>query len=687
MWYHSLEPLGDTTWAQLQNLFRQRYSKLGNICKQLFHAWRSFTFDENTETIDSTIDSYVIRIRQVATLLGYGEPQILEVFKNTLPTKLYWVLFPIEDLRQAVETAKRILTKEKLDRQLTGQTFTSPFMNIKDGTDKRVSFNTRDELGDKIDKLTVMMSKLVAKDSHERKPFKPQIYKSRGQSRSHDCRAYQTRPNDRNRRYDVNNSTRQNYRGNRFRENFRRNYRQDTRERYRSERNNSNDRIRDRNRSRDRNFTGSYGRNRSSDSSRSRSGSRTNTNRDRIRCYECREYDHFARDCPNSRGKRDLEHLQHMLNIKEQEHRDSSRHSSDEVSRSPLNFLPLDFKTGRPSEDSHPTVGQYLTRDQTRHVYKKAETGESINADTIQQEVEQKKQLNKLDNDSGKENPYRELVINNAEKIEVQKTQMEQWSVLSNKLNYIQHSRLNSMDHSLDIKPINKYKTQSKDSHSSLVKEFREVDFGKDPQNLQDEYLDVYEGIQSDKVNSNRFDENSDISMTYLGQIEHKESQNKLRAEEFFPISENGYTTGKLLDGPKCQLLLDMGASKSFMSKSFYMHCKSLHTLPKFAATTQKIQVGNGQCVSVLFMIPVIIEVHNHRFEIYTLVSEIHENVDLVLGIKNVFELEGVINSRDCRFEFLNRSIPIYPEKEVILKPDEKKLVKVKLHLLMKFWA
>ena len=58
--------------------------------------------------------------------------------------------------------------------------------------------------------------------------------------------------------------------------------------------------------------------------------------------------------------------------------------------------------------------------------------------------------------------------------------------------------------------------------------------------------------------------------------------------------------------------------------------------------------------------------------------SEIHENVDLVLGIKNIFELEGVINSRDCRFEFLNRSVPIYPEKEIILKPDEQKLVKVK---------
>ena len=132
------------------------------------------------------------------------------------------------------------------------------------------------------------------------------------------------------------------------------------------------------------------------------------------------------------------------------------------------------------------------------------------------------------------------------------------------------------------------------------------------------------------------------------------------------------------MDGTKCLLLLDTGASKSFMSKSFYMLCKSLHTLPKFAVTTQKIQVGNGQCVSVLFMIPVIVEVHGHRFKIYMLASEIHENVDLVLGIKNVFELEDVINSRDCRFEFLNRSVPTYPEKEIILKPDEQKLVRVK---------
>ena len=110
---------------------------------------------------------YVTQIRQVATILGYGEPQILEVFKNTLPMKLYWILFPIEDLRQAVETAKRILTKEKLDKQLTGQASTSPFMSIREGTSRKVSFDTRDELGDKIDKLTVMIGRLAARDNNK----------------------------------------------------------------------------------------------------------------------------------------------------------------------------------------------------------------------------------------------------------------------------------------------------------------------------------------------------------------------------------------------------------------------------------------------------------------------------------------------------------------------------------------
>ena len=81
------------------------------------------------------------------------------------------------------------------------------------------------------------------------------------------------------------------------------------------------------------------------------------------------------------------------------------------------------------------------------------------------------------------------------------------------------------------------------------------------------------------------------------------------------------------------------------MSNSYYLKSKSLHSLPMFAPKTQRIQVGNGQYVSVLFIIPIVIDKHSHRFAILTLVSEIHENVDLVLDIKNICELEGMINS------------------------------------------
>ena len=82
--------------------------------------------------------------------------------------------------------------------------------------------------------------------------------------------------------------------------------------------------------------------------------------------------------------------------------------------------------------------------------------------------------------------------------------------------------------------------------------------------------MDIYEGIHSEIVNSNRFDENSDLSTTYLGRVD-KENQHKLKTEESFPISEHGYTSGRLLDGTECQLPVDTGASKSFMSKAFYM--------------------------------------------------------------------------------------------------------------------
>ena len=277
----------------------------------------------------------MIWIRQVANLLGYGELQILEVFKNTLPTKLYWILFPIEDLRQAVDTAKRKLTKEKLDKQLTGQTSTSTFLSVRDGTDRRVLLNTKDELGDKIDKLRVMMSKLAAEDNHERKPFKPkyikvevridpmarevtkmgQIIEVRDmlqmivQNRIIEATDLEETPED------IVDRMIEEITGMKDIKNY----------------------NRDRSRPRERNFTRNYNnsRDRSLSNSRSRSGSRASTNRDRIRCYACRGYDHFMRDCTNSREERNLEQLYKILDMEEEVYRTESL---DENHRSHLNL-------------------------------------------------------------------------------------------------------------------------------------------------------------------------------------------------------------------------------------------------------------------------------------------------------------------------------------------------------------
>ena len=166
LWYESLALL-DNDWPTLENKFRWQYSKIGNTPEQLFHAWRIFKFNENTDSIDS----YVLRMSQVAAMLNYGEMQILENFKNTLLYRLYSTLINVNNLRDAIDLAKRVLTKEKLDRQLTGQSSTL-FMKATSNSDshlpqnhqkKGVTFDGMEMLeknSDCIDQLTSLVSDL-----------------------------------------------------------------------------------------------------------------------------------------------------------------------------------------------------------------------------------------------------------------------------------------------------------------------------------------------------------------------------------------------------------------------------------------------------------------------------------------------------------------------------------------------
>ena len=292
-WYATLE-LVAMTWPELQTMFRCQYSKIGNTREQLFHAWRSFHYDENVETPDA----YVIRIKQVARLLGYEDLQVLEVFKNTVPNRLYWVLFSIDNLHDAVETAKRFLTKEKIDRQMTGKSST-PFMKLTDKKRKSVTFDAKDALektSENMERMTALMDKMYIKLEQKDVPYKPQIYqRGRGQNcrqlnRGNNWRGY--RPFSRN--HNEGNRGYGHGRSNFWRGNFRRGCNFRGRYNNRMDRNWENRRTWRQPRSRERDRE-----RRSRSPSSSTSGSRTSTNRDRIRCFKCREYDHFANECPN----------------------------------------------------------------------------------------------------------------------------------------------------------------------------------------------------------------------------------------------------------------------------------------------------------------------------------------------------------------------------------------------------
>ena len=124
------------------------------------------------------------------------------------------------------------------------------------------------------------------------------------------------------------------------------------------------------------------------------------------------------------------------------------------------------------------------------------------------------------------------MIVNNTEKIEPLLAQIEQWSILSNTLNYIQYDKHPKNFHDSGIRAVNAYK-----GHLDVTEERDkiEIDFGPTLDILREEYFNVFEGIQSEIVNTTRFDENSDLSTTYLGKSDRSKNR-KLKAEESFPI-------------------------------------------------------------------------------------------------------------------------------------------------------
>ena len=234
--------------------------------------------------------------------------------------------------------------------------------------------------------------------------------------------------------------------------------------------------------------------------------------------------------------------------------------------------MPSKEKTGGKISYIQNREATCLTEKQTDYIYKVIEEGNIINTKPITSEMMQNQD----------DNPYKKVVLNKVFREEDKSLEMRNWSIFSDNIRYVQNEQRTPQ--SLDIDTLD-YR-HHKELYFKLKGEERdtlEVDFRVYPDILRLKYLDVYEGVYAEMVYAYKFNENSDLNMTYLGQTKMTRDT-KIRAEERFPITGQGFASGKLLDGTDCQILLDTGATKSYMSKSYYLQCETLHALPKFSS-------------------------------------------------------------------------------------------------------
>ena len=291
-------------------------------------------------------------------------------------------------------------------------------------------------------------------------------------------------------------------------------------------------------------------------------------------------------------------------------------------------------------------IEKCLTEDQAKHIYKKAEMYKPVNIETMAQEIEHDKVTGnrlKEEEDENEINPYQMAILKKKSREDIKIEQMINWSIFSDLIKYVDGSSCLDVTPSLMVRPLDDRKHRRLCNNLKIYEDLT-VGIIFEEDRIRDAYFDKHDGIHAAISQVTKFNESTELSTMYLGKTDMTR-EHVIKAEEKFPISGQGFTNGKLLDQTE------------------------------FASIIQRVQVGNRQYVAVLFVILVITDIHGHRFKVFTLVSEMHDNVDLVLGMKNVFELEGVIDMQESSFKFLNRSLPFFSKEQVVVKPKERNFV------------
>ena len=198
-------------------------------------------------------------------------------------------------------------------------------------------------------------------------------------------------------------------------------------------------------------------------------------------------------------------------------------------------FLSLNKKGGLFKNVS---LEKYLMEDQTKYIYDKIKLGDKIRVRKVSQEIQSKTLLHKRLKAKKEMNLYQKVLVSDVNMLDKNKSQMEQWSILSDNIICVRSVGYDEMS-GVDIKMVD-YQDHRK-MYRKMGKEegqMMNIDFGESPEVLKAKYMDVYEDVFAKVVTTNRFDENVDLSTTYLGKIDMKR-EDIMKAEESFFQSQS----------------------------------------------------------------------------------------------------------------------------------------------------
>ena len=301
-----------------------------------------------------------------------------------------------------------------------------------------------------------------------------------------------------------------------------------------------------------------------------------------------------------------------------------------------------------------------MTKEETEYVYRSVKNGTQVKPVHID------KMVDKIVDVSV--NPYQEALtqeldsnLHEEPSLEMKRCDLT-WSILSTEIDYTTDK---------DNSPYSEMNT------SNLYNKLQE-DEQLITESSSDQWNERFEEITCSLHYSHKFDDANDVSTTYLGSSLGKEEPRTFPVDNHISFDGRGISKAYLSNGTPMKMFFDSGASRSYLSKRFYDSNPMLHDMPKYVTTRTGIRMGNGSIVPALFVIPILFMACGHTFEIFTIVAEIDDDMDLVFGFKNMVETEGLLNTRTGEFDFIGRSIPIFPQNDLDVRPGEKAYVKIK---------